>query len=30
MAEGLNISHKILRMRARPKILLAHTYEQAQ
>ncbi|UCG62727.1 MAG: histidine kinase [Candidatus Zixiibacteriota bacterium] len=29
MAEGLNISHKILRMRARPKILLARTYEQA-
>ena len=29
MSEGLNISHKILRMRARPKILLAQTYEQA-
>ncbi len=29
MAEGLNISHKILRMRARPKILLAQNYEQA-
>ena len=29
MDEGLNISHKILRMRARPKILLAQNYEQA-
>lgn len=29
MHEGLNISHKILRMRARPKILLAQNYEQA-
>ncbi len=29
MAEGLNISHKILRMRARPKVLLAQNYEQA-
>lgn len=29
MTEGLNVSHKILRMRARPKILLAQTYEQA-
>lgn len=29
MSEGLNISHKILRMRARPKILLAENYEQA-
>ncbi|MEW6412406.1 MAG: PEP/pyruvate-binding domain-containing protein [Candidatus Zixiibacteriota bacterium] len=29
MAEGLNISHKILRMRARPKILLAQNYEEA-
>ncbi len=29
MTEGLNISDKILRMRARPKILLTHTYEQA-
>ncbi len=28
MTEGLNISDKLLRMRARPKILLAHTYEQ--
>ncbi|NOY87928.1 MAG: histidine kinase [FCB group bacterium] len=29
MSEGLNISHKLLRMRARPKILLAKNYEQA-
>ncbi|MEW5994308.1 MAG: PEP/pyruvate-binding domain-containing protein, partial [Candidatus Zixiibacteriota bacterium] len=29
MAEGLNISDKLLRMRARPKILLAQSYEQA-
>jgi hypothetical protein len=29
MAEGANLSHRILRMRARPKILLAQTYEQA-
>jgi hypothetical protein len=29
MAEGMNISHKILRMRARPKILLAENYEEA-
>ncbi len=29
MAEGLNISDKILRMRTRPKILLTHNYEQA-
>ncbi|MFQ5454386.1 MAG: PEP/pyruvate-binding domain-containing protein, partial [Candidatus Zixiibacteriota bacterium] len=29
MVDGLNISHKILRMRARPKILLAQNYEQA-
>ncbi len=29
MAEGLNLSHKLLRMRARPKILLAENYEQA-
>ncbi len=28
MVEGLNISHKILRNRARPKILLAQNYEQ--
>jgi CheY-like chemotaxis protein len=29
MAEGLNLTHKMLRMRARPKILLAHDYETA-
>jgi DNA-binding NarL/FixJ family response regulator len=29
MAEGLNLSDKLLRMRARPKILLAGNYEQA-
>lgn len=29
MAEGLNPVHKILRMRARPKILLAETFEEA-
>ncbi len=29
MAEGINLSHKMLRMRARPKILLAHDYESA-
>lgn len=29
MAEGLNLSHRILRMRARPKILLAQTFEEA-
>ncbi len=29
MAEGLNLSHRLLRIRARPKILLAQTYEQA-
>lgn len=28
--EGFNISQKILRMRARPKILLCRTYEEAQ
>ena len=28
MVEGLNISHKILRNRARPKILLAKNYEE--
>jgi CheY-like chemotaxis protein len=27
--EGINISHKYLRMRARPKILLCQTYEEA-
>ncbi|MBI2837893.1 MAG: histidine kinase [Acidobacteria bacterium] len=29
MAEGLNLSHRLLRMRARPKILLAQTFEEA-
>ena len=29
MAEGLNLSHRLLRMRARPKILLAHSFEEA-
>lgn len=29
ISEGINISHKYLRMRARPKILLCSTYEEA-
>ncbi|MDP2361186.1 MAG: PEP/pyruvate-binding domain-containing protein [bacterium] len=29
MDEGLNLAHKVIRMRARPKILLARTYEEA-
>jgi CheY-like chemotaxis protein len=29
MEEGLNLSHRLLRMRARPKILLANTFEEA-
>jgi hypothetical protein len=29
MVEGLNLTHRILRMRARPKILLAQNYEEA-
>lgn len=29
MAEGLNLTHRILRMRARPKILLAQDFEEA-
>jgi len=29
ISEGINLSHKYLRMRARPKILLCTTYEQA-
>lgn len=29
MQEGLNLSHQLLRMRARPKILLAEDYEEA-
>jgi len=28
-SEGMNMAHKLLRMRARPKILLCSTYEQA-
>jgi len=28
--EGINVAHKLLRMRARPKILLASNYEQAE
>jgi CheY-like chemotaxis protein len=29
IAEGVNVAHKILRMRARPKILLCTTFEEA-
>jgi len=29
MAEGFNLPHRLLRIRARPKILLAHNYEEA-
>ncbi len=29
ISEGINLSHKFLRMRARPKILLASSYEEA-
>ncbi len=29
ISEGINLSHKFLRMRARPKILLSSTYEEA-
>ncbi|MEZ5360375.1 MAG: PEP/pyruvate-binding domain-containing protein [Candidatus Zixiibacteriota bacterium] len=29
IAEGLNLAHKIMRMRARPKILLCNDYEEA-
>lgn len=29
IGEGVNLSHKILRMRARPKIILCETYEKA-
>jgi CheY-like chemotaxis protein len=29
IAEGMNVTHRLLRMRARPKILLATTYEEA-
>jgi len=28
MSDGLNLAHRLLRMRARPKILLAHNYEE--
>ncbi|NOZ79181.1 MAG: histidine kinase [Acidobacteria bacterium] len=28
MAEGINLSHRLLRIRARPKILLGRTYEE--
>lgn len=30
ISEGINLSHKFLRMRARPKILLCSTYEEAK
>lgn len=29
IAESVNLTHRLLRMRARPKILLCHTYEEA-
>lgn len=29
LSEGMNLAHRFLRMRARPKILLCHTYEEA-
>jgi DNA-binding response OmpR family regulator len=29
MAEGVNLSHRLLRLQARPKVLLAHTFEDA-
>ena len=29
MPEGVNLSHKLMRMRARPKILLCRTFEEA-
>jgi len=29
MADGINLSHRLLRLRARPKILLANTFEEA-
>ncbi len=29
LSEGVNVTHKLLRLRARPKILLCTTYEQA-
>ncbi len=30
VADGVNPLHRLLRMRARPKVLLAETYEEAQ
>ena len=30
MSEGLNVAHKLVRMRARPKILLCSNYEDAE
>ena len=30
MDEGINVTHRLLRMRARPKILLARTFEEAE
>jgi len=30
ISEGVNLAHKILRMRARPKIILCHSYEEAR
>jgi len=30
LSEGLNVAHKLVRMRARPKILLSTTYEDAE
>jgi pyruvate phosphate dikinase-like enzyme len=30
IAEGVNLTHKIMRMRARPKILLSTSYEEAE
>ncbi|MGE5236179.1 MAG: PEP/pyruvate-binding domain-containing protein [Acidobacteriota bacterium] len=30
MAEGLNLSHRLLRLQARPKVLLATSFEEAQ
>lgn len=29
ITEGVNAAHKLMRMRARPKIILCHTYEEA-
>jgi Pyruvate phosphate dikinase, AMP/ATP-binding domain len=29
MDDGINLTHRLLRLRARPKILLAHTFEEA-